>query len=58
MTQLIEKKKVIILTCFKKNVNMLLNKKKTSRFITDDIETSFDDSNRENSCKEISNEKN
>ena len=36
----------------------MLIKKKTSKFITDDIEISFDDSDKEDSDEENSDEKN
>ena len=42
-----------MLTCFQKNVNVLLNKK-NPKFVIDNIEVSFD-SDRENSDEENSN---
>ena len=48
--------KIIILKCFQKNVNLLLNKKKIPKYIIDDIEIS--DSDREDSDREDSDEEN
>ena len=45
----------IILKLFQKNVNMLLKKKKTSKFVIDNIEVSYDNSDRENYDEESSN---
>ena len=45
-----------IVKYFQKKVNKSLNKKKMSNYITQDINISFDDSDRENSGEENSNE--
>ena len=53
----LEQLKVVIVKCFYKNVKKTVKEKKITEYITDDIEISSDDFDREDSDEELSNEK-